>query len=78
MSTPGFCGLKRGVAAPKGAMTTLDPNADLIGTAFPVDTGGVGIVTGSCSWSASYVEVDTDAGPTVRVAAQVRRRKELP
>ena len=54
-----------------------DPNADLIGLTFPVDSGGVGTVTGSASWDSAYVEVQTEAGPTVRVAAQVRRRREL-
>lgn len=57
-------------------MHTPDPNADLIGTTFPVD-GGVAIVTGSAAWDTAYVAVDTPAGPSVRVAAQVRRRKEL-
>ena len=54
-----------------------DPNADLIGHTFPVDTGGLGIVTGSAPWASAYVEVTTEAGPTVRVAGQVRRSKEL-
>ena len=58
-------------------MTTTDPNADLIGHTFPVDTGGVGTVTGSAPWNPAYVVVVTEAGPTVRVASQVRRGKEL-
>jgi hypothetical protein len=72
----GFCGLKRGGAGPNPPMST-DPNADLIGMTFPVDTGGEGIVVGSCRWNSAYVEITTGAGPTLRVAAQVRRRKEL-
>lgn len=54
-----------------------DPNADLIGFTFPVDTGGVGVVTGSAPWNPAYVLVDTEAGPTARVAHEVRRGKEL-
>lgn len=76
MSAPGFCGRKTGAACPKPPMTT-DPNADLIGHRFPVDTGGEGTVLGSASWDPTYVTVSTSAGPTVRVAAQLRRRKEL-
>lgn len=56
---------------------TTDPNADLIGMTFPVDTGGVGTVLGSAPWNPAYVEVDTGVGSTVRVAAQIRRRREL-
>jgi hypothetical protein len=56
---------------------TPDPNADLVGHTFPVDTGGVGTVTGTWALDPSYVEVETPAGPTVRLAAQVRRGKEL-
>lgn len=58
-------------------MPTPDPNADLLGYSFPVDTGGEGVVTGTCVWNDAYVTVDTPAGPTLRVAAQVRRSKEL-
>ena len=54
-----------------------DPNADLIGFRFPVDTGGEGVVIGSAPWNPAYVLVDTAAGPTARVASQVRRGKEL-
>lgn len=54
-----------------------DPNADLIGHTFPVDTGGLGVVVGSAPWNEAYLLVDTDAGPTARVAAQVRRAKEM-
>lgn len=54
-----------------------DPNSDLIGTTFPVDTGGVGVVTGTAPWSSQYVLVSTDAGPTCRPSAVVRRGKEL-
>lgn len=77
MGTPGFCGLKNGGPGAKGAMTTTDPNADLIGLRFPVDTGGEGIVTGTASWNEAYVTVATPTGATTRVASQVRRRKEL-
>lgn len=73
--TAGFCGLKRPGPGANSSMT--DPNADLIGHRFPVDTGGEGVVVRSAPWDPSYVEVDTDAGPTARVAAQVRRSKEL-
>ncbi len=55
---------------------TPDPNADLLGYSFPVD-GGVAVVTGTARWSDVYVTVSTPTGPSVRVAAQVRRRKEL-
>lgn len=58
-------------------MFTHDPHADLVGYTFATAAGGVITVTGPARWSASYVEVDTPAGPSVRVAAQVRRRKEL-
>ena len=61
-------------------MSTPDPNADLSGYVFPVEMPeGVveGTVTGSASWSPAYVVIETPLGPTVRVAAQVRRRKEL-
>jgi hypothetical protein len=57
-----------------------DPNADLSGYVFRVETSkGVvdGTVIGSASWSSAYVELETEHGRTVRVAAQVRRRKEL-
>lgn len=73
--TPGFCGLKNGAAPANSPMT--DTNADLIGFTFPVDSGGHGTVTRTAPWNPAYVEVDTDAGPTARVAAQVRRSKEL-
>jgi hypothetical protein len=76
VSVPGFDGRKWGRAAANSPMST-DPNADLIGMTFPVDTGGVGTVVGTCAWNPAYVEVTTDAGPTLRVTAQVRRRKEL-
>lgn len=57
---------------------TTDPNADLIGFTFPVDTGGTGTVTGTASWSnGTYVAVSTEAGPTARVASQVRRARAL-
>jgi hypothetical protein len=56
---------------------TTDPHADLIGHTFPVDTGGVGTVTGTWRLDRNYVEIDTEAGPTVRPAAQVRRGREL-
>lgn len=75
MSVPGFCGLKNGGAPANPPMST-DPNADLIGLTFPV-AGGVLTVTGPVSWSDAYVAVDTPAGPSVRVASQVRRRREL-
>lgn len=55
---------------------TPDPNEDLVGFSWPLD-GGVATVVGTARWSPLYVDVDTPAGPTVRVAAQVRRRKEL-
>lgn len=74
MGVPGFCG--RRPATPVQT-TPDDPNADLRGHRFPVDTGGEGTVIGSAPWNPAYVAVDTPAGPTVRVAAQVRRRKEL-
>lgn len=70
----GFCGLP---AEPAPAVPTHDPNADLVGLTFPVDTGGLGVVVGTWPPSAAYVEVDTPAGPTLRVAAQVRRSKEI-
>ena len=73
MGVPGFCGLKRPGPAANPPMSP-DPNADLIGHTFPVDRGGV---TGTASWDSAYVEVQTEAGPTVRVASQVRRRREL-
>jgi len=57
-------------------VSTLDPNADLIGLTFPVTDGTI-TVTGSAAWNPAYVYVETPAGPSVRVAAQVRRRKEL-
>lgn len=57
-------------------MFTPDPNADLIGHSWPVDDGVIA-VTGSAPWNASYVEVITSSGPSVRVATQVRRSKEL-
>jgi hypothetical protein len=56
--------------------STHDPNADLVGLTFPAD-GGVITVKGSAEWNPAYVAVDTPAGPSVRVASQVRRRKEL-
>ena len=56
---------------------TTDPNADLIGHTFPVDTGGEGVVIGTWELDPSYVDVQTDAGLTVRKADQVRRAKEL-
>lgn len=59
-----------------GAMSTPDPNADLIGLTWPVDGGAI-TVTGSAAWNPAYVLVDTPEGPSCRVAAQVRRRKEL-
>lgn len=57
-------------------MSTPDPNADLIGHRFPTDLG-TGSVVCSVGWNTAYVYVETPAGITVRVAAQVRRRKEL-
>lgn len=72
----GFVPGKWGRAAPNPPMLTPDLNADLLGFAFPV-AGGVATVTGTASWSPVYVTVDTPAGPSCRVAAQVRRRKEL-
>lgn len=57
-------------------MTTPDPNADLIGHTFPVDTGGLGTVVRTAPWNPAYVEVDTEAGPTVRRAEHVRLEKE--
>lgn len=74
MSVPGFCGLR---PAPVPDHPSTDPNADLIGHRFLVDTGEVGIVRGSAPWSSLYVEIDTESGPTVRVATQVRREKGL-
>jgi hypothetical protein len=56
---------------------TTDPNADLIGHTLTVDTGGVGVVTGTWALDPTYVEVDTQAGTTLRRADQVRRAKEL-
>jgi len=56
---------------------TPDPNSDLIGYRFPVDSGGEGVVVSTASWSEGYVLVSTPAGVTTRVAKQVRRRKEL-
>jgi hypothetical protein len=57
---------------------TPDPNSDLVGYRFPVDSGGEGVVTATASWSEGvYVTVATPAGVTARVASQVRRRKEL-
>lgn len=76
MSKPGFCGLKNPGSAPNSPMTT-DRNADLIGHTFPVDTGGVGVVLGSWALDPTYVDVQTDAGLTLRRADQVRRAKEL-
>jgi hypothetical protein len=67
---------KWGQAPANPPMSIPDPNADLIGTTFPVN-GGMVTVTGSCSWNPAYVAVDTPAGPSCRVAAQVRRRKEI-
>lgn len=58
-------------------MSTPDPNADLIGYRFPVDSGGEGVVVSTSSWNDAYIVVSTPAGSTVRVAKQVRRRKEL-
>ncbi len=55
---------------------TNDPNADLVGFAWPMD-GGMAVVISTARWSPLYVNVDTPDGPSVRVAAQVRRRKEL-
>ena len=72
---PGFDGRKWGRGGANPPMST-DPNADLIGTTFPADTGR-GTVTGTCAWNPAYVEVDTPGGTTLRVAAQVRRRREL-
>lgn len=68
----GFCGKP----APP-VLSTRDPNADLVGHTFPVDAGGVGTVVGTWRLNSAYVEVDTVKGRTVRVAAQVRRGKEL-
>lgn len=56
---------------------STDAHADLIGHTFPVDSGGLGTVVGTAPWNPAYVLVTTEAGPTVRVAAQVRRAKEL-
>jgi hypothetical protein len=59
---------------------SLDPNADLVGHALLVEMpkGLVeGTVTGSALWSSAYVVIETTLGLTVRVAAQVRRQKEL-
>lgn len=61
---------------PNSPMPTPTPNADLVGTTFPVDGGSL-TVTGVAEWNPAYLCVDTPAGPSVRVAAQVRRRKEL-
>lgn len=72
---PGFCGRKWGPSGPNSPMTT-DPNADLFGFSFPTDRG-VATVTGTARWNPLYVTVNTPSGPTVRVAAQVRRRREL-
>jgi hypothetical protein len=61
-------------------VSTPDLNADLVGLVLTVMTPrGVvdGTVIGSAPWSSAYVELETEAGPTVRVAAQVRRWKEL-
>jgi hypothetical protein len=54
-------------------VSTPDPNADLSGYVFPVDMPqGVvdGTVIGSASWISAYVELETEHGRTVRVAAQ--------
>jgi hypothetical protein len=69
MGVPGFCGKP---AAPPVQTTHDDPNADLIGYAFAGIT-----VTGPVAGNPAYVAVDTPDGPSVRVAAQVRRRREL-
>lgn len=66
MAPPGFTGKR----------ATPGPHADLTGYRFPVDTGGLGTVTGPAPWSPAYVLVDTEAGPTARVAAQLRIHKE--
>jgi hypothetical protein len=79
---PGFVpGLKAderkwGHAPRKSPMSTPNPHADLIGFVFPTEGGEIA-VTGPCSWSDAYVDVATPQGPSVRNAAQVRRRKEL-
>lgn len=57
-------------------MVSPDPNADLVGYSIPA-AGGFITVLGSAEWNTAYLAVDTPAGPSVRVAAQVRRRKEL-
>lgn len=59
--------------SPNSPMSLPDPNADLIGLTY-----GDGItVTGTCEWNPAYVAVDTPRGPSCRVAAQVRGRKEI-
>lgn len=68
-------GRKWGRPAPTSPMPNK-PNADLIGHTFPA-LGGVVTVTGSAPWNPAYVEVDTEAGPSVRVASQVRRGREI-
>lgn len=73
----GGAGGSGGAPAPNSPMSTPNPNADLTGYSWPATDGGFITVTGPCSWSAVYVAVDTPAGPSCRVAAQVRRRKEL-
>lgn len=74
MATPGFCGKP---AAPPVQTTHDEQHADLVGHRFPVDTGGLGTVLGTWRLNPAYVDVATDAGPTLRVAAQVRRGREL-
>jgi hypothetical protein len=76
---PGFVPGHRaevGARLRQAAMSTPNPHADLIGFAFPTEGGEIA-VTGPCSWSDAYVDVATPQGPSVRNAAQVRRRKEL-
>lgn len=76
---PGFVpGRARGSGAvlrPNSPVSLPDPNADLIGYAIPVE-GGLITVTGTAR-TPGYVDVDTPTGPSMRVTAQVRRRKEL-
>lgn len=72
----GFVGRKTGAPRPNPPMT-IDPNADLVGYAFPLDGGGEGVVVGTNGWLPLYVDVRTPTGLTMRVAGQVRRRKEL-